>query len=239
LVAALSLRILPFVSTAPAEPALDGSSAQPSRGRQPRRRRAVLGAPTALPLALDILVQEIVCNLDDATNEAVLLIHWTGGRHTEVRVPRVKTGRYPSDMAPTAVEVIRKLAGHWPDRELAVSLNRMRCKTNDGETWTTVRVREMRERLGIPESDPSKADGQMISLMKAAERLGICVGSAKSLVLKGILPATQIMPGSPWLVPVEALTSEAVRIGVQRVIDRRPQFYEQYQYDKLIRLPGI
>jgi DNA invertase Pin-like site-specific DNA recombinase len=188
---------------------------------------------------IHILVQEIVCNLDDATNEAMLLIHWTGGRHTEVRVPRVKTGRYPSNMAPTAVEVIRKLAGHWPDRELAVSLNRMRCKTNDGETWTTVRVREMRERLGIPGYDPSKADGQVISLMKAAERLGICVGSVKSLVLKGILPARQIMPGSPWLVPVEALTSEAVRIGVQRVIARRPQFYEQYQYDKLIRLPGI
>ena len=41
----------------------------------------------------------------------------------------------------------------------------------------------------------------MISLMKAAERLGICVGSAKSLALKGFLPATQPMPGSPWLVP--------------------------------------
>ncbi len=172
-------------------------------------------------------------------NEAVLLIHWTGGRHSELRVPRVKTGWYPSDLAPTAVEVIRKLAGHWPDRDIAVSLNRMRCKTNDGETWTTVRVREMRGRLGISEYDPTKANPQMISLMKAAERLGICVGSAKSLVLKGILPATQIMPGSPWLVPIEALTSDAVRIGVQRVIDRRPQFYEQYQYDKLIRLPGI
>jgi hypothetical protein len=57
-------------------------------------------------------------------------------------------------------------------------------------------------------------------------------------VLKGILPRTQIMPGSPWLVPIDALTSEAVRIGVQRVIER-PSFYEQYQYDRLIRLPGI
>lgn len=188
---------------------------------------------------IHILVQEIVCDLDDTSNETVLLIHWTGGRHTEVRVARVKTGRYPSGMSPTAVEVIRKLAGHWPDRELAVSLNRMRCKTSNSETWTTVRVRETRERLGIAEFDPTKADGQMISLMKAAERLGICVGSAKSLALKGILPATQIMPGSPWLVPVEALSSEAVRIGVQRVIERRPHFYEQYQYDKLIRLPGI
>ncbi|MER9268691.1 hypothetical protein NKI63_30160 [Mesorhizobium sp. M0410] len=187
---------------------------------------------------IHILVQEIVCDLDEATNEAVLLIHWTGGRHTEVRVARVKTGRCP-DMAPSAVEALRKLAGHWPDRELAVSLNRMRCKTGDGETWTTVRVREMRERLGIPGYDPAKADGEMISLMKAAERLGICVGSAKSLALKGILPAKQILPGSPWLVPVEALASEAVRIGVQGIVARRPKFCEQYQYDKVVRLPGL
>jgi hypothetical protein len=79
----------------------------------------------------------------------------------------------------------------------------------------------------------------MISLMKAAERLGICIGSAKSLALKGILPATQILPGSPWLVSVEALASEAVQIGVQRVVNRRPRLYEDYQYDKVVRLPGL
>lgn len=188
---------------------------------------------------IHILVQEIICDLDDATNEAVLLIHWTGGRHTEVRVARVKTGRYPAELAPSAVEALRKLGGHWPDRELAVSLNRMLCKTGDGESWTTVRVRDMRERLGIPEYDATKVDVPMISLMKAAEKLGICVGSAKSLVQRGILPATQILPGSPWMVPVEALSSEAVRIGVQGVVDRRPKFYEDYQYDKVVRLPGI
>jgi DNA invertase Pin-like site-specific DNA recombinase len=188
---------------------------------------------------IHILVQEIVCDLDDATNEAVLLIHWTGGRHTEVRVPRVKTGRYPAEMAPTAVEALRKLAGHWPDRELAVSLNRMRCKTSDGESWTTIRVREMRERLGLREYNPAEAGVGMISLAKAAERLGICVGSAKRLAIRGELPATQAMPGAQWLVPVEALTSEAVRIGVQRTIERRPKIFEDYQYDKIVRLPGL
>ena len=176
---------------------------------------------------------------DDVSNEAVLLIHWTGGRHTEVRVARVKNGRHPGDGAPAAVDVLRKLAGHWPDRELAVSLNRMRCKTGDGESWTMIRVRDLRERLGIAEHDPGNADETTISLMKAAERLGICIGSAKSLALKGILPATQIMPGAPWLVPVDALTSEAVRLGVQHVIKRRPKFYDNYQYDKAIQLPGL
>jgi Recombinase zinc beta ribbon domain/Recombinase len=238
-VAALERRIKELSAISAARPKIDRARLLQLAHDLPAAWNAPSSDTRTKQRLIHILVQEIVCNLDDATNEAVLLIHWTGGRHTEVRVPRVKTGRYPSDMAPTAVEVIRKLAGHWPDRELAVSLNRMRCKTNDGETWTTVRVREMRVRLGIPNYDPSKADGQGISLMKAAERLGICVGSVKNLVLKGILPATQIVPGSPWLVPVEALTSEAVRIGVQRVIARRPQFYEQYQYDKLIRLPGI
>lgn len=188
---------------------------------------------------IHVLVREIVCDLDDASNEAVLLIHWTGGRHTEVRVPRVRTGRYPEDRAPTAVDALRKLAGHWPDRDLAVSLNRMRCKTGDGETWTTVRVKEMRERLRLPDYDPTRQDGATISLMKAAEQLGICVGSAMSLVRRGILPATQIIPGSPWLVPVEALSSEPVRLGVQQVIARRPKIYEDYQYDKVVRLPGF
>jgi hypothetical protein len=188
---------------------------------------------------IHVLIKEIIFDLDEATNEAVLLVHWNGGRHTEIRVARVKTGRYPQDLAPTAVEALRKLAGHWPDKELAVSLNRMRCKTDDGETWTTVRVREMRERLGLPEYDSEKSNGTMISLGKAAQRLGICIGSAKTLAHKGVLPATQHMPGAQWLVPVDALTSESVRIGVQKIIDRRPQHYEGYQYDKIIRLPGI
>jgi DNA invertase Pin-like site-specific DNA recombinase len=175
---------------------------------------------------IHILVQEIVCDLDDTANAAVLLIHWTGGRHTEVRVPSVKTGRYPDDIAPSAVDALRALAGHWPDRELAVSLNRMRCRTGDGETWTTVRVREMRERLGLAEYHSEDTGVRMVSLAKAAEHLGICIGSAKSLAIKGILPATQAMKGAQWLVPVEALASEAVRIGVQRVVARRPKIYD-------------
>jgi hypothetical protein len=84
-----------------------------------------------------LLVEEIVVDLDDQAHEAVLLIHWLGGRHTEVRVPRWRAGGYPRDLGPSAVEVIRKLGGQWPDRELAVTMNRMRCKTPDGLTCRT------------------------------------------------------------------------------------------------------
>ena len=37
----------------------------------------------------------------------------------------------------------------------------------------------------------------------------------------------------------DALSSEAVRIAVQRVIERGPKDWIDYQYDRMIRLPGI
>jgi hypothetical protein len=78
-----------------------------------------------------------VLDRDDATNEALVTIHWNGGRHTEMRVSRVRTGRYPADRHPSPVQVIRKLGSQLPDRELAVTMNRMRCKPTDGNAWTT------------------------------------------------------------------------------------------------------
>jgi len=46
-----------------------------------------------------ILIREVV-DLDDQNAEIVLVIHWNGGIHTEVRVARVGSGRYPGDHRP-------------------------------------------------------------------------------------------------------------------------------------------
>jgi hypothetical protein len=186
-----------------------------------------------------ILIQEVVIDLDDKTNEAVVTIHWKGSRHTELRVPRVRCGRYPGDRRPNAVEVIRKLGGQWPDRQIAVTMNRMRCKPSDGKAWTTVRVRELRERLGIAPFDPDAERTEMISVDKTAARLGICVGSVLKLIRKGVLPATQLMPSAPWQIPVAALDSEAIKIGVQEIAKRRPRKSQSHQDDKTLRLPGL
>jgi DNA invertase Pin-like site-specific DNA recombinase len=186
-----------------------------------------------------ILIREVVVDLDDATNEAVVTIHWAGGRHTEIRVARMRTGRYPTDRHPSAVEVVRKMGGKWPDRDLAVTMNRMRCKTPDGGTWTTVRVRELRDRLGIAAFDPAAPRIATVTVDEAARRLSICVGSVYRLIREGVLPATQIMPSAPWQIPVVALTSKAVTIGVRAVVDRRPNNFTNLQDIKTLRLPGL
>jgi DNA invertase Pin-like site-specific DNA recombinase len=185
------------------------------------------------------LIQEVVIDLDDQADEVRILIHWVGGRHTEVRLPRVKTGRYPSDRRPNAVEVMCKLGGQWPDRELAVTMNRMRCKTENGETWTTVRVSELRERLAIAPFDPTTQPTQTVSADEAASRLNISIGSLHRLIREGVLPAEQVMPSAPWRIPVDALATEVVNIGVRKIKTRRPKNISKNQYDGMQQLPGL
>lgn len=204
---------------------------------------AAWNAPTTSPRARQrltrILIEEVVIDLDDTSHEAVVLIHWSGGRHTELRVARRREGGYPEGQYPSPVEVIRKLGGQWPDRELAVTMNRMRAKTSDGQSWTVARVRELRERLGVPAFDPSLSRTETITVDEAAHRLTICVGSVIRLIRSGIIPATQLMPSAPWQIPVAALDSEPVRIGVRDIIARRPVKFVNLQENKIPRLPGF
>jgi excisionase family DNA binding protein len=185
------------------------------------------------------MIQEVVVDLDEAANEAVVVVHWTGGRHTEIRVERTKTGRYPDDRHPSPVKVMRKLGGHWPDRELAVTMNRMRCKSANGQSWTAVRVRELRERLGIAPYDSTAHKAEVLTVDEAARRLQICVGSVYSLIRSGTLPATQLLPSAPWQIPADALDSEAVVIGVRQIVARRPRNIAVLQEEKTLKLPGF
>ena len=93
--------------------------------------------------------------------------------------------------------------------------------------------------LGVPAFDPSAARPETISVDETARRLKICVGSVLRLIKVGILPAQQLMPCAPWKVPVEALESEQVKIGVQDVIARRPLKVLQYHQNKTLKLPGF
>lgn len=238
-VAELQARIQHLQAGASSRPVIDRAALMALAQDLPAAWNAPSATTRTKQRIVHILVQEVVIDLDDAAHEAVITVHWHGGRHTEIRVARVSRGRYPDDRHPSAVEVIRKLGGQWPGRELAVTMNRMRCRSADGESWTTVRVRELRERLGIAAFDPTAPRVETISVDETAHRLEICVGSVLRLIHDGVLPATQLMPSAPWQVPVAALESEAVKIGVQGVIGRRPQNFPALQGEMNLKLPGF
>lgn len=182
------------------------------------------------------LIQEVVVDVDEDRREAVAVIHWTGGRHTELRVARNRS-YYPKHLVTNAVKAIRALAERWDDWQIAVTLNRVRCKSTDGLTWTEFRVREVRERLKIPAYDPEKNPRCTISADEAARRLSVCTGSIMKLIRQGKLPAAQAIAGAPWEIPIDALTSEVVRQGVHEIKARRPKTPRQYREAKTLRLP--
>jgi len=41
-----------------------------------------------------ILMEEVVVDVDEEKHEIVLLIHWAGGRHSELRVSKRSTGQH-------------------------------------------------------------------------------------------------------------------------------------------------
>jgi DNA invertase Pin-like site-specific DNA recombinase len=238
-VAALEARVTRLEAEFAARPSVDRDALLRLAEDLPKAWEAAGTDARAKQRLVRLLIEEVVLDLDDAANETVVTVHWIGGRHTEIRVPRRRTGRYPEDRSPSPAEVLHKLGGQWPDRELAVTMNRMRCKTEDGETWTTVRVAQLRARLGVPAFNPDPDRPKTLTVDATARRLGVCVGSVYKLIRSGALPATQIMHSAPWQVPVDALDTETVRIGLQEIAARRPRAALGSIEKSSLRLPGF
>ena len=59
------------------------------------------------------------------------------------------------------------------------------------------------------------------------------------LIRDGALPARQLMPSAPWQIPINALDSEAVRIGLKKIAERRPMKALRAMDERLLRLPGF
>lgn len=89
------------------------------------------------------VIHEVVADLDDATAEIVLLIHWMGGAHTELRLPRRRKGQRNSTSA-DIITAVRHLALIAKDDVIAGVLNRNGLLTGNGNRWTRERVTSLR-----------------------------------------------------------------------------------------------
>jgi hypothetical protein len=157
-----------------------------------------------------ILVHEIVVDIDDERDDVVLVIHWAGGRHSELRVRKNRRGEHSRSTDREVVDVVRGLAGRWPDDHIASILNRLGLRTGAGKTWTAGRVAALRSHQHMPRYDPEAADANVLTLHQVAQRLGVSASVVRRLVKSGVLPASQVVPSAPWQIPVEGLNLPAV-----------------------------
>lgn len=144
------------------------------------------------------LIEEIVVDVDDEKSEVVLVIHWRGGQHSELRVRKPQPGEHTMRNAPEVEEVIRQMGTGWSDEHIAATLNRMGASTPFGHNWNAKRVGDYRRTKGIPGYESAIKDGKWLTMVEAAEKAGVSCHAIRKLIRDGILPAKQYVFDAPW-----------------------------------------
>jgi hypothetical protein len=162
------------------------------------------------------LITEIVADVDEAAGEIVLVIHWNGGQHSELRVRKPRTGEHGCNTPEQALAVMRSMAGRWSDQDIAASLNRMRMPTGQGKTWTARRVGSLRQVHGIRGYLSADKNGEWLTLRDAAAKLGVSPHQVRKLIKAGVLVSKQIMPDAPHQILAADLASERVVAALER-----------------------
>lgn len=165
---------------------------------------------------LRTLVKDIVADVDDATREVVLTIHWRGGQHSQVRVTKPRTGEHGCRTPQEALSVMRSMAGKWSDEHIAATLNRMGLPTGQGKTWNAHRVSSVRMVNDIRAYRSAHKDGEWLTMSEAAAKLGVNNHRIRRLIKDGLLHAEQVVPRAPYQIRASDLQD-------QRIIDAAAQ----------------
>ena len=168
---------------------------------------AVWDAPTTTDKdrkqLLRTLLDEVNITLrrDDPDPHADLVLRWKGGAISELTVPlrrRQPAIRTDED----TIDLIRRLAVHYPDAIIAGILNRQHRRTARGMSYTASRVQSLRYHWHIPCHQPdgnSQApEGELLNVTAAARELNIAPSTLLRWLNDGFVAGEQITPGAPW-----------------------------------------
>ena len=208
--------------------ARDLEAAWEAPGTSPKTRQRLLRA----------LVDEIVVDVDEAAREVVLVIRWRGGQHSEVRVRKPATGEHTKRAPEDADLLIREMAARWPDADVAATLNRKNLKTGQGMSWTAIRVGSYRRTHEINGYDSAVKDGRCLTMLEAAQKLGVTCHAIRKLIRDGVLPAKQVMLDAPWQILSADLDGPAVQNALRRR-SRRGRPCRIIPSDANLEIPGL
>jgi hypothetical protein len=162
------------------------------------------------------LIHEVVADIDDAASEIVLVVHWVGGAHSEMRLPKRRRGQRNTTPA-NVVEAVRQLVLVASDDLIAGLLNRNGLKTGNGNRWTRERVTSMRSNYRIPVFRPAE-DGiePWLNLGNAAKLLKIAPKTLRLAAEAGEMEAAHPLPDGPWIFARAALRTSAAQSITER-----------------------
>jgi DNA invertase Pin-like site-specific DNA recombinase/predicted DNA-binding transcriptional regulator AlpA len=147
---------------------------------------------------LRTLVSEIVVTVTDAPRRAEVEICWEGGARTQLTVPLVHRGVEGTRTPEDTVELIRRLAAHSNDRQIAAILNKQGRRTGTGLPFTDPRVKFLRQKHGIRAAPPPAPGSDLFTIEQAASELGVNHTTIYRWLRAGLLPGEQTTVHAPW-----------------------------------------
>ena len=100
------------------------------------------------------MIADIDTEAAEGAGQILLLVHWMGGVHTEMRLPRGRRGQRNSTST-EAIEAIRQLVLVATDDVIAAVLNRNGLRNGKGSRWTRELVCSLRSYRKIPAFRPT------------------------------------------------------------------------------------
>src|SRR6516165_2670895 len=166
------------------------------------------------------VIKEVVADVDAEAGEIILFLHWMGGIHTELRLPRRRRGQRDST-SQDIVTAVRQLVSIANDELIAGILNRNKLTTGRGNRWTRERVTALRSHHKIPVYCPAEQGQEpWLNLSKAAAYLQISSKTLRLAAEGGEIDALHPLPDGPWILSSAILDSTAAKALVHRARNR-------------------
>jgi DNA invertase Pin-like site-specific DNA recombinase/transposase len=149
---------------------------------------------------LQLLLEEVNIAVNREEGTAHLILRWKEGFISEITVDVRQKRIPPIRTEQDTIELVRRLAAHYPDAVIAGILNRQGRKTARGDRFTASKVGNLRRYWKIPRFRTTEApcDGELVTIKKAADILGVAASTVHRWLADGFIAGEQITPGAPW-----------------------------------------
>jgi len=137
---------------------------------------------------------------DHDEGRADLILRWKGGAITELLVPLKRKPPQRLRTEEDTIDLLRRLAAHYPDATIAGILNRQGRRTARGLSFTASRVQSLRHHRNIACHQPGddSQEGELLTVADAATQLGLAPSTLHRWLGDGFIAGEQITPGAPW-----------------------------------------